>query len=134
MPLSNLVPISVDDMLLEWALAEMFEWRGISSDLEALGQELAAKTTRGETLDERDRAAAITAFGRIERRGPEVIFFRRQGSEWYRAEFAIAALGEVRLHRHWALEHWRDPRSRAPVPTNGRRVLAPYGQAERLRS
>jgi hypothetical protein len=118
MTISNLVRITVDDMLLEWALAEMFEWRRLSAELDVIAQAVTGVTDAGARLSMADREATIRAFARIERRGAEVAFFRAQLAEWYEAEFAIAALGEVRLHRHWGLNHWL-PISDAAKPYPG---------------
>jgi hypothetical protein len=102
--------ISVDDMLLEWALAEKHEWANPPA-------ELCRKIDAGEVLDASDVEAAIRLFAQIERRGPEVTFFRGLGADWYPTEFPVADLGDVRLHRHWAQNYWEKiPGSAKPYP------------------
>ena len=97
--LARLAPITVDDMLLEWAVAERHEWQGPPA---ALVRNIDA----GEALDATEKEAAIDLFARVIRRGPDVKFFRSQGAEWFRADFPIADVGDVVLHRHWAENYW----------------------------
>jgi hypothetical protein len=102
--------ISVENMLLEWALAERHEWTHPPA-------ELCRKIDAGEVLDPSEQEMAIGLFAEVERRGPEVAFFRRLGADWFATEFPVAALGNVRLHRHWALNHWAlTPGSAEPYP------------------
>jgi hypothetical protein len=108
--LDRLTPISVDEMLLEWALAERHEWRDPPAAL-------VRKADAGEPLGTTEREAAIDLFARVTRRGPEVTFFRGQGAEWFRTDFPIAHLGDVVLHKHMAVCHWDlTPGSARPYP------------------
>jgi hypothetical protein len=100
--------MSVDGMLLEWALAERHEWRDPHATL-------VRKIDAGEALDATDRESAIGLFERVSRRAPEVPWFRRRGAEWYGTDFPIADLGDVVLHKHWAEHHWT-PRTEAARP------------------
>jgi hypothetical protein len=97
-------------MLLEWALAERHEWANPPA-------ELCRKVDVGETLDASEVQTAIRLFAKVDRRGPEVPFFRGLGANWHATEFPIASLGSVLLHKHWALNHWEKiPGSAKPHP------------------
>lgn len=88
-------------MVLAWALAEPNEW---------------AKDRPGELCRKAEAGAGLTADEEAEamrwllmgRRGRETAVPRALPARWYEADFPVAELREVVLHRHWAINYWRD--------------------------
>jgi hypothetical protein len=96
-------------MLLSWALAEPNEWGAGRPDA------LARKVAEGAPLTEADEDEAVRWL-LAGRRGRETLILRTLGATWYEAEFPFLELGAVVLHRHWAVNHWREHPSSAPPP------------------
>jgi hypothetical protein len=91
--------ISLDRMLLAWALAEPNEWgMGRPADL-VRNVEAREPLTAGEEAD----AIRWLLAGR---RGHETAAFRALDASWYEADLPIAEVGRAVPHAHWRERHW----------------------------
>jgi hypothetical protein len=102
-------PISLETMLLAWALAEPNEWG------QGYPEGLRGKAEGGASLTTEEEAAAIRWL-LAGRRGHETRVLRGLPAQWYHADLPVAELRETVLHQHWAVNYWREhgPAAKAP--------------------
>jgi len=124
--ISNPQPITVDDVLFDWALAEAHRWQKTAPDLHA------RVCAAGDAAAPDDRRGAIVAFAKLENRGYEVDWFRdpANGFQWFAADFKASALGDVVLHKHWGQNFSRDNGWQLPHPRTVR-AFATHPDARR---
>lgn len=111
--ITNLIPISEDDMYLEWARAEIpGRWRASAP------AHLVATFDAGEELNDHERAESV-AFMRTQR--TEIHWFEERGRkvDWFLGDLPPSDVGDILLDGFWPATAYKDGWPE-PIPRNVR--------------